>query len=94
MKQDEKHISSYSSLAVVLTILLVLTTISVLATGFHLGPFTVVLALVIASTKVFIVITQFMHLKFENLFLRLAVTGVFVLFALVVIITFVDYYFR
>jgi cytochrome c oxidase subunit 4 len=94
MKQDVKHISSFSSLAIVLTILLVLTTISVLATGFHLGPLTVVLALVIASTKVFIVLTQFMHLKFENLFLRLAVTGVFVLFALVVIITFVDYYFR
>lgn len=77
-----------------LTILLVLTTISVLATGFHLGPFTVVLALVIACTKVAIVLTQFMHLKFENMFLRLAVTGVFVLFGLVVIITFIDYYFR
>ncbi|MFZ0471755.1 MAG: cytochrome C oxidase subunit IV family protein [Bacteroidales bacterium] len=94
MKQEEKHISSFSSLAVVLAILLVLTTISVLATGFHLGPFTVVLALVIACTKVAIVLTQFMHLKFENMFLRLAVTGVFVLFALVVIITFIDYYFR
>ena len=94
MKHDEKHISSFSSLAVVLVILLVLTTISVLATGFHLGPFTVVLALVIACTKVAIVITQFMHLRFESLFLRLAVTGVFVMFALVVIITFVDYYFR
>lgn len=94
MKHDEKHISSYSSLAVVLTILLALTTISVLATGFHLGPFTVAVALVIACTKVAIVLTQFMHLRFENLFLRLAVTGVFVMFALVVIITFVDYYFR
>ncbi len=94
MKDDEKHISTYSSLAVVLAILLALTTVSVLATGFHLGPFTVVLALVIACTKVTIVLTQFMHLRFENMFLRLAVTGVFVLFALVVIITFVDYYFR
>lgn len=94
MNHDEKHISSYSSLAIVLTILLALTTISVLATGFHLGPFTVVLALLIACIKVFIVITQFMHLRFESLFLRLAVTGVFVLFALVVIITFIDYYFR
>ncbi len=94
MKDNEKHISSFSSLAVVLAILLVLTTISVLATGFHLGPFTVVLALIIACIKVTIVLTQFMHLRFENMFLRLAVTGVFVLFALVVIITFVDYYFR
>jgi caa(3)-type oxidase subunit IV len=94
MKNDEKHISSYSSLTVVLVILLFLTTISVLVTGFHLGALTVAVALLIASVKVFIVLTQFMHLKFENLFLRLAVTGVFTLFAVVTVINFIDYYFR
>lgn len=94
MKNDEKHISSYASLTVVLAILLFLTTISVLVTGFHLGAFTVAMALIIASVKVFIVLTQFMHLRFENRFLRLAVIGVFVLFALVTIGTFIDYFFR
>jgi cytochrome c oxidase subunit 4 len=94
MKPDEKHISSYSSLTVVLAILLALTTISVLVTGFHLGAFTVALALLIASIKVFIVLRQFMHLQFEYRFLRLAVTGVFVLYLLVIIGTFIDYYFR
>jgi len=94
MNHEEKHISSYQSLAIVLVILLFLTTISVLITGFHLGAFTVAVALMIASVKVFIVLRQFMHLKFENRFLRLAVTGVFALFAVVTIITFIDYYFR
>jgi cytochrome c oxidase subunit IV len=94
MKNDETHISSYPSLTVVLAILLFLTTISVLVTGFHLGAFTVAVALIIASVKVYIVLTEFMHLRFENLFLRLAVTGVFLLFALVIIFTFVDYFFR
>jgi cytochrome c oxidase subunit 4 len=94
MKNDEKHISSYASLTVVLVILLFLTTISVLVTGFHLGAFTVTVALIIASVKVFIVLTQFMHLRFENRFLRLAVIGVFGLFALVTIGTFIDYFFR
>jgi cytochrome c oxidase subunit IV len=94
MNNDEKHISSYQSLTVVLVILLFLTAISVLVTGFHLGALTVAVALLIASVKVFIVLTQFMHLKFENRFLRLAVTGVFALFAVVTIITFIDYYFR
>jgi caa(3)-type oxidase subunit IV len=94
MNNDEKHISSYQSLTVVLVILLFLTAISVLITGFHLGALTVAVALLIASVKVFIVLTQFMHLKFENRFLRLAVTGVFALFAVVTIITFIDYYFR
>ncbi|MDX9727757.1 MAG: cytochrome C oxidase subunit IV family protein [Bacteroidales bacterium] len=94
MNNDEKHISSYQSLVIVLVILLFLTTISVLVTGFHLGALTVAVALLIASVKVYIVLTQFMHLKFENRFLRLAVTGVFALFAVVTIITFIDYYFR
>jgi len=94
MKDEKQHISSYASLTVVLVILLTLTTISVLVTGIHLGPVTVAVALVIASVKVAIVITQFMHLRFENLFLKLAVSGVFTLFALVILITFIDYFFR
>ncbi len=94
MKDEKKHISTYRSLVTVLVILLALTTISVLITGIHLGPVTVAVALVIASIKVAIVITQFMHLRFENLFLKLAVSGVFTLFALVILITFIDYFFR
>ncbi len=94
MNHEEKHISTYQSLVIVLVILLFLTTISVLVTGFHLGALTVAVALLIASVKVFIVLTRFMHLKFENRFLRLAVAGVFVLFALVTVITFIDYFFR
>lgn len=94
MKHEEKHISSYSSLAIVLAVLLTLTAISVWVTGFHFGSLAVVIALVIASIKVRTVITYFMHLKYESRFMKLMVTGVFVLYALVIIITFVDYYFR
>lgn len=94
MRDEKNHISTYRSLVTVLVILLALTTISVLITGIHLGPVTVAVALLIASVKVAIVITQFMHLKFENLFLKLAVSGVFTLFALVIVITFIDYFFR
>ena len=94
MKNEEKHISSYSSLAIVLAVLLTLTATSVWVTGFHFGSLAVVIALVIASIKVRTVITYFMHLKYESRFMKLMVTGVFVLYALVIIITFVDYYFR
>jgi cytochrome c oxidase subunit IV len=94
MKNEETHISSYTSHAIVLVVLLILTTISVTVTRWHLGPFTVALALIIASIKVRTVITYFMHMKTESLFMKLMVTGVFALFALVIIITFIDYYFR
>jgi cytochrome c oxidase subunit 4 len=94
MKNEEVHISSYTSHAVVLITLLALTAISVLVTGWHLGAFTVAVALLIASIKVTIVITYFMHVKFESLFLKLLIIGVFVIYALVIIITFIDYFLR
>ena len=94
MKNHDNHISSYSLNGTVLLILLLLTTTSILAIKFHLGAFTVAIALLIASVKAGIVLTYFMHLKFENLLLRLMVSGVFLLFAVVILITFIDYYFR
>ena len=94
MKNHNDHISSYMLNWTVLLVLLMLTTISILAIKMHLGAFTVALALILASIKVTIVLTYFMHLKFENLLLRLMVGGVFLLFAIVIAITFTDYYFR
>jgi cytochrome c oxidase subunit 4 len=94
MKNEESHISSYTSHAIVLIVLLVLTTISVFVTGFHLGAFSVAVALIIASIKVRTVISYFMHIRFESLFMKLMVTAVFVIFGLVIIITFIDYLLR
>ena len=94
MKDHDNHISSDSLNWTVLLVLLILTTVSILAIKIHLGAFTVALALLLASVKVTIVLTYFMHLKFENLLLRLMVGGVFLLFAVVIAITFIDYYFR
>ena len=94
MKNHDNHISSDSMNWTVLLVLLILTTLSILAVKLHLGAFTVALALILASVKVTIVLTYFMHLKFENMLLRLMVGGVFLLFAIVIAITFIDYYFR
>jgi cytochrome c oxidase subunit 4 len=94
MKNHENHVSSDSLNWTVLVILLLLTTTSILAIKIHLGAFTVALALILASIKVTIVLTYFMHLKFENMLLRLMVGFVFLLFAVVIAITFIDYYFR
>lgn len=94
MKNHSEHISSYTQNWTVLLVLLILTTLSILAVKIHVGAFTVALALILASIKVTIVLTYFMHLKFENLLLRFMVSGVFLLFAVVIVITFIDYYFR
>jgi cytochrome c oxidase subunit IV len=94
MKNGDIHISSYASHAIVLIILLTLTFISVSVTSYNLGAFSVTIALVIASVKVATVIANFMHVKHESLFIKLMISGVFVLYALVIIITFIDYHLR
>jgi cytochrome c oxidase subunit IV len=94
MKNGNTHVSSYYSLAIVLIILLTLTTLSVTITTIHLGALTVAGALLIASIKAGTVISYYMHMKFESLFLKLMITGVFLIFALVIGITFIDYLLR
>jgi len=94
MKNTTSHITGYSLYAIILIILLALTTLSVVVTGYHLGALSVGIALLIASFKVATVISYFMHLRSENTFLKIAVSGVFVIFGLVVVITFFDYLFR
>lgn len=94
MKSNEIHISTYTSHAIILIILLILTAVSVLVTGWHFGAFSVAVAMLVASIKAGTVISYFMHVKYESLFIKLMVAGVFVLYALVVIITFIDYLLR
>lgn len=97
MSQDKNikpHISSYKSHAIVLVILLFLTAITVLVASIDFGFLTIAVTLGIASTKAILVLSYFMHLKYESRFTRSMVFGIFVLFALVVVLMFFDYSFR
>lgn len=94
MAKNENHITPYSLFAKVLIALLILTFISVLITYVHFGALSVAVALSVATIKVALVLIYFMHLKWENTFLRLMVLGVFILFALVIVFTFSDYFLR
>lgn len=94
MTEKQHHLSSYTQHAIVLIILLILTFITVAVTEIHFSTFSVGVALLIASAKGFTVLSYFMHLKYENRFLKLIVAGIFLLYALVIVITFIDYLFR
>lgn len=78
----------------VLTILLSLTALSVGMAELHLGALSVGIALLVASVKGTTVLTFFMHLKYESLFFKIMVSGVFLLYLLVIISLFFDYSFR
>ena len=94
MHKDSPHITEYKTLGIVLLILLFLTFTTIEVTSYHLRAATVLVALLIAGVKGYIVLTYFMHLKYEGLLLRVLVSAVFLLFATIIIITFFDYLYR
>lgn len=91
---DHKHIVGYKTYFVILFALLVLTVISVAVTAIELGPLTVFTAMLLASVKTTLVLIYFMHLKFDNVMYKIMVGLVLVVFAAVLVVTFLDYNFR
>jgi cytochrome c oxidase subunit 4 len=91
MSEAKQHIVSYQSNFLVLIALLCLTMLTVAITSVELGPWNVTAALFIASLKVTLVLTYFMHLKFEHLILRMMVMMVALVFTALIVITFIDY---
>jgi cytochrome c oxidase subunit IV len=94
MHNGEAHITEYNVYGKVLLTLLVLTTITITVTWIDLAAWSVLIALLIASVKVGIVLTYFMHLKFENSLYRVLVIMVLLIFVLVILLTFFDYLLR
>lgn len=94
MANNTSHTTEYNVLAKVLLTLMFLTLITISITSIHLGVLSVTVALLVAGAKAFLVLTYFMHLKHESILLRILVAMVFVLFAIIVLITFIDYAYR
>jgi cytochrome c oxidase subunit 4 len=94
MANNTTHTIEYRTLSKILLVLMFLTFLTISITSIQLGAFTVTIALLIAGLKAFLVLSNFMHLKYESVLLRILVAMVFVLFALIIVITFIDYAYR
>jgi cytochrome c oxidase subunit IV len=94
MDNENNHIIPYRTFLLVLAGLITLTLISVSVTQISLGAVTVAIALFIAVVKSTFVLRVFMHLKFENRIFSFAVIAVFLIIALVIFITLLDYLYR
>lgn len=94
MEEQKTHIVPYRTFLFVLMGLIALTLTSVAVTQISIGPFTVAIALLIATIKSSFVLRIFMHLKFENKLYTVVVFGVVLLIALVIFITLLDYIYR
>ena len=92
--EEKHHIVPYRTFLLVLAALLVFTFISIGVTSYNLGPLTVVTALVLASLKTVLVLSYFMHLKFDVRMFAILVTAVLILIGVVIFVTFLDYLYR
>ena len=92
--QENQHILSYTKLALILGVLLVLTGITVAVSYLDLGFFNVPLALTIACTKVTFVLLFFMHLKYEGPIINLSFVGTISFLFIMIGFTFWDVAFR
>lgn len=94
MSEEKHHIVPYRVYIIVLLALLALTFASIGITGIELGAYTVAGALLFACIKSYLVLTYFMHLKYDKKYIAAMVIFVFAIFFVVIIITFLDYSYR
>ena len=94
MEKEKHHIVPYKVYFYILIALITFTFMSIGITRINLGSYSVLGALIFASIKSGLVLTWFMHLKFDQPFLRIMVGFVTMVFLALIIITFLDYYYR
>jgi len=94
MEKENHHIVPYRVYFYILITLIALTFGSIGITKINLGEYSVLGALIFSAIKSVLVLTWFMHLKFDQPFLRFMVSFVALVFFAIIFITFLDYYFR
>ncbi len=94
MSNEKHHIVPYRTYFLILLALVALTFASVGITSIELEEYTVAGALLFSTIKTFLVLTYFMHLKYDKPYIKLMVAFVFAVFVVTIIITFLDYLYR
>jgi len=89
----EHHITSYKFNIGIWVGLIVLTLLTVLVSvmGINLVAFSVITAMVIASTKALVVANYFMHLKYDNPLIKILFGITMFLFLTFMLFTAIDY---
>lgn len=89
----ENHITGYGIYILVWLGLLILTGITVAVAGIDFGKITMIIAMLIASVKTWLVLTIFMHLKYEDRTFKLFVFVAVITFLIFLVLLFFDYFF-
>lgn len=94
MSEHDIHVVPYKSNVLIWIDLLILTFVTIEIAQFNFHDLTVVIALLVASMKTYLVGYFFMHLKFENKMFRIFVAIMAFVFISFMAILFFDYSFR
>jgi cytochrome c oxidase subunit IV len=94
MKEPATHIVPQKTFIKVWLALLALTAITVTVAELHLGRFSMLMALVIASLKASLVLWFFMHLKYESRLFKWLLLAPIITFAVIIGLTFFDIGYR
>lgn len=88
------HIVRSRSYAYVWLALLVLTATTVAVARLHLTKYAIIVAILIATSKAGLVITYFMHLKYEPVILKVMLFVALLALMLIILLTFSDVWYR
>jgi len=91
---SHEHIDSTKTYTLVLLALLALTVLTTLVAFVDLGNFSVVVALVIAVTKMLLVALFFMHVRYSTRLTRLVIVGGLMWLAILLLLTLSDFFTR
>lgn len=94
MSEHDVHIVPYKSNVLIWIDLLIMTFVTIEIAQFNFHDLTVVIALLVASIKTYLVGYFFMHLKFENRMFRIFVGIMAFVFISFMAILFFDYSYR
>jgi cytochrome c oxidase subunit 4 len=90
----ETHVVSYRIYISVWVLLLALLGLTIAAAKLYHSPYSVLINLLIASIKAFLVLIFFMHLKYEGRFLKGLVLLTIAVLTSIIALTFSDIWFR
>ena len=86
-----RHVVSWKVYLTVFVLLAILTTLSVVVTGFDFGPLNLVVALGVAVTKSALVVLYFMHVRYSSRLTGVVIAAALAFLVILVFLTFTDY---
>ncbi|ROL59580.1 cytochrome-c oxidase [Bacteroidetes/Chlorobi group bacterium MS-B_bin-24] len=93
-KEHKEHLIPYGTYFLVWLSLISLTVLTVTVAGIELGRIALFVALAIAFVKSTLVVSYFMHIKFDDLIFRIFLLVALVTLASIFILTATDIFFR